>query len=61
MLRSIPVSVVLLAASLALSSAPAYAGTQDFTLVNETGAEIYARKVLLLALGSGVINLGHAI
>lgn len=41
MLRSIRVSVVLLVASLALASAPAHAGTQDFTLVNETGVEIY--------------------
>lgn len=40
MVRSIGPSLALLALSLALPPAPAHAGTQDFTLVNDTGVEI---------------------
>lgn len=41
MLRSMAFAVILLAVSLTLSPAPAQAGTQDFTLVNDTGVDIH--------------------
>lgn len=41
MVRSMGLCLAVLALALALPPAPAQAGTQDFTLVNQTGVEIH--------------------